>query len=315
MILDTLRMRYFAAIADAGSFSRAAAELRVAQSALSVHMRGLEEDLGTQLFNRLPRGIVLTEAGETLLTHTRSILRAVTLAEQATRDRGLHPSGDVGLGMINSLFPALGISLLRTCRARFPGIRLAIAEGDSRHLREALDHQALDIAVTLQTVAGPTAVPLFHEALYVIGPPGHFAEDATLWLADALKLPLVLPPREHAVRIVLEDHAVALGIAPNLKWQIEGLAATKAAIRDGFGFSILARSAVHEEARDGLLSCARLLDETMTRCLVLDMASNHPPTRAMLEVRSLVLELAMTLGREGHWTPLQAPGGPDTDVG
>lgn len=311
MILDTLRMRYFAAIADAGSFSRAAAELHVAQSALSVHMRGLEEDLGTQLFSRTPRGIVLTEAGETLLSHTRSILRAVTLAEQATRDRGLHPSGDVGLGMINSLFPALGISVLRACHERFPGIRLAIAEGDSRHLREALDDQTLDLAITLQTVAAPTAVPLFHEALYVVGPPGHFADDATLWLADALKLPLVLPPREHAIRIVLENHAAALGIEPNLKWQIEGLTATKAAIHDGFGFSVLARSAVHAEARDGLLSCARLLDETMTRCLVIDMATNHPPTRAMLEVRGLVLELATALGREGHWTPLQEPGGPE----
>lgn len=304
MLLNTMRMRYFAAIAELGSFSRAADELRVAQSALSVHMRALEDDLGTQLLTRTPRGVVLTEAGETLLSHTRSILRAVAQAEQATRDRGLHPSGDVRLGMINSLFPTLGIPLLRLCRQRFPGIRLAIGESDSRQMRKALDSQTLDLAVTLQTVAGPTAVPLFHEALYVVGPPGHFAHGATLWLAEAFKLPLVMPPREHAVRIVLENHAAAAGVALNPVWEIDGLAAIKTAIREGFGFSILARGAVHGEARAGLLSCARLMDETMTRCLVLEMATNHPPTRAMLEVRALVLDLVTALGREGHWTPM-----------
>lgn len=307
MILNTMRMRYFAAIAEQGSFSRAADELRVAQSALSVHMRALEEDLGTQLLTRTPRGVVLTDAGETLYSHTRSILRAVALAEQATRDRGLHPSGDVNLGVINSLFPALGIPVLRTCRQRFPGIRLSVSEGDSRHLREGIDNETLDLAVTLQTVAAATAAAMFHETLSVVGPPGYFADDATLWLAEALELPLVVPPRGHAVRIDLERHADALGVELNLAWQIEGLAATKTAIREGFGFAVLARSAVLDDTRSGTLSCARLLDETMTRRVVLDMATAHPPTRAMQEVRTLVLERAATLGREGHWISVQPP--------
>lgn len=311
MALNTMRMRYFAAIADLGSFSRAAEDLRVAQSALSVHMRALEEDLGTPLFTRTPRGVVLTEAGETLHSHIRSILRAVTLAEQATRDRGLHPSGDVGLGVINSLFPTLGIPVLRTCRERFPGIRLSVSEGDSRHLREGLSGQTLDLIVTLQTVAAPTAVPLFQEPLYVIGPAGYFGDDTALSLSEAMRLPMIVPPQGHAVRIELERHAAALGVELNFAWQIEGFAATKTAIREGFGFSVLARSAVLADTRAGRLSCARLKDETMTRRVVLDMATSHPPTRAMLEVRGLILDLAKTLGGEGHWTSLQEPDADD----
>jgi LysR family nitrogen assimilation transcriptional regulator len=302
MTLDTMRMRYFAAIAQAGSFTRAAGELRVAQSALSTHMRALEDELGTRLFSRTSRGIVLTDAGETLHSHARSILRAIAQAEEATREQGMHPSGDVVLGIINSLFPTLGIPVLETCKRRFPRIRLAVSEGDSRGLREALESQTHDLAVTLHNVAKPSAVRLFDEALYVVGPPGHFpGADATMWLADALRLPLILPPPKHSIRFSLERNAAALGVALDAAWLIEGLAATKAAIRHGFGFSILARSAVHDDARAGRLSCARLLDTTMSRSLVLDMATNHPPTRAMLEVRRIVLELVRTLGRDGHW--------------
>lgn len=307
MALDTMKMRYFVAIAQLGSLTRAAAELRVAQSALSIHMRTLEEELGTQLLNRTSRGVSLTDAGEILLSHSQSILRAIEHAEQATRDQGAHPSGNVVLGMIYSLFPPLGIPVLRECKQRFPRIRLAVSEGDSRALRDALDNQSHDLAITLGNVAKPTAVKLFKEALYAVGPAGYFpGHDATIQLADALGLPLILPPQRHGIRITLESHASALGIKLNIAWIIEALAGTKLAIQSGFGFSILARSAVYDDMLAGRLSCARILDDTMTRTLVLDMAVNHPPTRAVLEVRKIVLEVARKLGRDGHWTSVGA---------
>jgi LysR family nitrogen assimilation transcriptional regulator len=71
MALDLLKMRYFTKIAELGSFTRASGELGVAQPALSLHMRGLEEQLGVQLLNRTPRGVIATEAGRTLLVHAQ----------------------------------------------------------------------------------------------------------------------------------------------------------------------------------------------------------------------------------------------------
>jgi LysR family nitrogen assimilation transcriptional regulator len=306
MVLDTMRMRYFVKIAQLGSLTRAANELHVAQSALSVHMRALEEQLGTQLLDRTSRGVTLTEAGETLLTHSRSILRAIEQAEHATRDQGVHPSGDVVLGMIYSLFPVLGIPVLEECKRRFPRIRLAVSEGDSKVLRAALDNRSYDLAVTLAKVATPSAVKLFEEPLYVVGPPGYFSEDqAPMPLVEALGLSLILPPQGHGTRIALESNASMLGVQPNIAWSIEGLMATKSAIQNGFGFSILARGAVYADVLAGLLSCVKISNDEMTRLLVLDMPVGHPPTRAVLEVRKVILEVVQKKGREGHWTCFQ----------
>jgi LysR family nitrogen assimilation transcriptional regulator len=302
MTLDTMRMRYFTVIAQLGSLTRASGQLGVAQPALSLHMRTLEEQLGTQLLNRTSRGVSLTEAGETLLSHTKSILRAIEQAEHATREQAEHPTGDVVLGILSSLSPALGIPVLEECKRRFPRIRLMVSEGDSQTLRSALDNRSYDLAVTLGDVAKPSATRLFQEALYVVGPADYFPQpNTTMQLADALKLPLILPSQRHGIRIILERNATIMGIPLNIAWTIEGVESTKAAVRSGFGLSILGRGAIHADTMAGHLSSARISDASVSRLLVLDMPVNHPATRAVLEVRKIVLEVVKTLGANGHW--------------
>lgn len=303
MTLDTLKMRYFATIASLGSMTLAARELRVAQSALSVHMRSLEELMGTQLLNRTSRGITLTEAGETLYAHVQSILRAIEQAEHATREQGAHPSGHVVLGVITSVCSTLGVEVLQQCQQRFPRISLSVVEGNSYTLREALDSHAHDLSVTLSNVAKASSDILFEEPLVVVGPPGHFEENGKEKdLTEVLRLPLILTPQRHGTRMSLETLAHGLGITLNIAWIIEGLSATKAAVRSGMGFSILAQSAVHDEIADGSLSFARIPGDVMTRHVVVDIADNHPPTRATLEVLKLVKQIARKRRESGLWT-------------
>lgn len=297
MALDSLKMRYFFAIATLGSMTLAAKELRVAQSALSIHMRSLEKGIGTRLLTRTSRGITLTAAGETLYVHVQSILRAMEQAEHATRDQGAHPSGTVVLGIIPSVCSTLGISVLNECKRRFPRICLSLSEGDSRSLRDALDNQSHDLSVTLGNVAKPSAINLFEEALIVVGPPGYFSNsETTKDLADVLKLPLIVTPERHGTRTRLESYAANLGISLNVAWVIEGLAATKAAIRNGMGCSIMAHSAVYDEIAAADLSYLRISGDEMKRHIVLDMAGMHPPTRATTEVQKLVVEVARQFG-------------------
>ncbi|AYD03934.1 LysR substrate-binding domain-containing protein [Neorhizobium sp. NCHU2750] len=305
MILDTMRMRYFTRIAQLGSLTRASGELGVAQPALSLHMRTLEEQLGTQLLNRTSRGVTLTEAGETLLSHTEPILRAIAQAEHATREQAEFPTGEVVLGILGSLSPALGIPILEECRRRFPRIQLMVSEGDSQTLKSALENRSFDLAVTLGDVAKPSATPLFEEALYVVGPPGYFDKSLeTMSLSEALALPLILPSQRHGIRIILERSAAMLGLSLNIAWVIEGVESSKAAIRSGFGLSILGRGAIHADTVAGQLSSVKIAAADASRFLVLDMPTNHPPTRAVMEVRKIVVETVVALGRRGHWTAM-----------
>lgn len=302
MALDLLKMRYFARIAELGSITRASGELGVAQPALSLHMRGLEEQLGVQLLNRTPRGVIVTEAGQTLLSHAQAILRALDQAEAATKEQAKYPTGDVSLGILSSICPTLSIPVIEECARRFPKVRLTISEGDSQALRTAVDTRVHDLAVTLDSVAKPTSTPLFDEMLYVVGPAGRFAPDAGLTVEHALGLPLILPTRRHGIRILLERQALIFGQELNIVREIEGVASTKAAIRAGLGLTILGRGAVHADQKSGALSAIAMTGPGLTRRLVLDMPVNHPPTRAAVEVRKILLAVVRQLGAEDHWT-------------
>lgn len=301
MTLDLLKMRYFSRIAELGSFTRAASELGVAQPALSSHMRALEEQLGVLLLNRTPRGVTTTAAGQTLLSHAQAILRAVDQAEAATKEQAKHPGGDVSLGILSSISPILGIPVIKECAQRFPKVRLTISEGDSQALRVGVDTKLYDLAVTLEGVAKPAAVPLFDEVLFVAGAQGQFQPGEMLEVEEALGLPLILPTRRHGIRILLERQALMLGRELNIVREIEGVASTKAAIRAGLGVTILGRSAVYADHGSERLSTAVLIKPGLLRRLVLDMPVNHPPSRAVIEVRNIVLSVAEKLGAEGHW--------------
>ncbi|WP_320198681.1 LysR family transcriptional regulator [Agrobacterium sp. rho-13.3] len=304
MALDLLKMRYFAKIAELGSFTRASSELGVAQPALSSHMRALEEQLGVLLLNRTPRGAVATEAGQTLLTHAQAILRAMDQAEAATKEQAKYPTGDVSLGILSSICPTLAVPVIEECSVRFPKIRLTVSEGDSQALRTAVETRVHDLAVTLESVAKSTAMPLFDETLYALGPQGRFLRDDVLTVEDALGLPLILPTHRHGIRILLERQALMLGRELNIVREIEGVASTKAAIRAGHGLTIFGRAAVYADHDSGNLSAVPLSHPGLTRRLVLDMPVNHPATRAVIEVRNILLTVVKRLGLEGHWACL-----------
>jgi LysR family nitrogen assimilation transcriptional regulator len=304
MALDLLKMRYFSKIAELGSFTRASNELGVAQPALSSHMRALEEQLGVLLLTRTSRGAVVTEAGQTLLSHAQAILRAVEQAEAATKEQAKYPTGDVSLGILSSICPTLTVPVIEECSARFPKIRLTISEGDSQALRTAVETRVHDLAVTLESVAKSAAIPLLDETLYALGPKGRFSADDVLTVEEALGLPLILPTRQHGIRILLERQALMLGRELNIVREIEGVASTKAAIRAGHGLTIFGRAAVYGEQENGNLSAVPLSLPSLTRRLVLDMPVNHPPTRAVIEVRRILLGVVGRLGLKGHWACL-----------
>jgi LysR family nitrogen assimilation transcriptional regulator len=304
LALDMLKMRYFAKIAELGSFTRASSELGVAQPALSLHMRGFEEQLGVQLLIRTPRGVTTTEAGQTLLSHAKAILRALDQAEAATKEQAKYPTGDVSLGILSSICPTLAVPVIEECSHRFPKIRLTVSEGDSQALRAAIDTRVHDLAVTLDSVAKTTSIPLFDETLYVVGPYGHFNPDAEFTVEQVFGLPLIMPTRRHGIRILLERQALIVGRELHIVREIEGVASTKAAIRAGLGLSILGRGAVHADQKNRTLSAVAVTRPSLTRRLVLDIPVNHPPTRAAIEVRKILHGVVARLGTEGHWSCL-----------
>src|SRR5579864_9193566 len=145
--MDLRQLRYFVGIVQAGSLSRAADQLHVAQSAISHHLASLESEVGRQLVTRGPKGILLTEAGGVLYRHAEAILRHVEVAREEALNALNVPSGRVSIGLPVALASVLATELFVRVRNVYPQIMLHLVDGNSAVLRERLDNGRLDMSV------------------------------------------------------------------------------------------------------------------------------------------------------------------------
>lgn len=169
--MELHQLRYFVAVADEGSFSRAAAREHVAQPSLSQQIQKLEFEVGQPLFDRLPRGAILTQAGEQLLVHAKRVLAEIADARNALSLRG-DLAGTVSLGIIPTIAPFFLPRLLPGLALRHPGIALNVIEDVTSGLLRRLEVGDLDLALVstvlpspafrVETVATETLVVLLH---------------------------------------------------------------------------------------------------------------------------------------------------------
>ena len=143
--MELRHLRYFVAVAEAGNLSRAAEKLFIAQPPLSLQIRQFEDEVGTALFSRHPKGMKLTPAGEALLPNARDLLdRAAGLADAARRAPGL---GTLTLGFVPSASSTVIPGLVRRLRAGQPGVELRLAEMISDEQHEALVAGRIDAGI------------------------------------------------------------------------------------------------------------------------------------------------------------------------
>ncbi|MDP9173970.1 MAG: LysR substrate-binding domain-containing protein [Planctomycetota bacterium] len=145
--MELQQLRYFVAAAECGSVSRAADRCHVAQPSLSQQLKKLEVSLGVNLFDRMGRGIVITDAGRALLPRARRILAEVRDTElNITREAG-DCQGTLTVGAIPTMAPYLLPAALENLRAAYPKCQIAVREGLTETLVEALADNEIDCAL------------------------------------------------------------------------------------------------------------------------------------------------------------------------
>lgn len=305
--MDLRQLRYFLAICDEGAFTRAAERLRVAQPALSAHVKALEEELGVELLLRTARGVVPTEQGARLAAHARRILAEVETLRDDIRGAEAAPSGPVAVGIPTSLGMVLTVPLALAVRRALPDVTLRIAEGLSGHTLEWLRAGQLDLAIVFD-VDNPqrlTLTPLAHEDLWVIGPRGDPLLTAAgargLAFAEAAALPLILTGPPHGLRGEVERTARATGAGLNVILELDALEHIKALVEGGAGYTILSRRVAARELDEGRLAGAVITAPTIERTIQLAHPADRPLSIAAAAVRGLLFDIVDGLTRDGRW--------------
>lgn len=307
--MDLRQLRYFIAIVEQGSFSRAALVLNVAQPALSLHVRNMEADLGTSLLSRGPRGVVPTEAGETLLRHARIILNQVAIASEEVRGGQSEPAGVVRLGLPGTIGEIVSVPLLVAARSRFPKVRLRMAEAMSGFVTEWLIDGRIDLGLIYRSEGpGITATEILREELVFFGsgdkvadlglpPPG---EPLAFDLLS--RVPLVVPGQAHGLRALLDDLARATRVRLKVAVEVDSYPSIRELVKAGFGCSVLPRHVIADEIDADVIRAWPIEAPAVHRGVFLAHPDGRPMTRAAAAVHGLVREVLLDLVRSGAWS-------------
>lgn len=238
--MDMSQLRSFVAVAEAGSYIKAADLLSTPQPTLSRQVRTLELELRACLFHRHGRGVRLTDKGANFLEYARSVLHTLDAAILSVRDSESAYTGQLAIGLTPSIGRILIPSLVPLLKAQFPLASIRLTEGLSGALYEKVLLGQLDFALVLSPASSPhlSIQPLATEQLYLIGPPTQTPQD-DIDLQDVVNLPLILPHGNQWTRPAIETAAAKLGLRLRIELEIDSTASTTEIVSSGGGYSIM----------------------------------------------------------------------------
>ena len=292
--MELEQIEYFVRVAELGSFTRASRALNMAQPALSRKIRQLEVELRQNLLVRNGRGAAPTDAGKLLLEHGRGILHQVQrLREELGRVRG-SLAGRVAIGLPPSIAKVLTVSLTREFRAKLPQAALSISEGLSVAMQESIVNGRLDIALLYGAVPTPglEITPLLDEDLFLVQRQGQRSQSDAVTLKDVAALPLIIPTRPNAIRMLVESEMANIDCHPNIALEIDGVPAILDLVLDGAGCAVLSKNAVTTSGQASLFSVRPIAG--LYSKLSIAVSSQRPATLTQQAMLELIQQLVKT---------------------
>ena len=326
--MDLRTLRYFIAVLEAGSLSRAAGALYVAQPALTAQIKKLESELGVQLFERSHAGVTPTSAGLRLYDDARRLLSDAEAMRERIQRLPQGPEGSVTLAIPFLLASLLMGPVLAALKESHPRVRVFVLDGLSLTVCKAVLERRADVGILVDTppLEGLRCRPMAQEGMYFCGrdtdgrvarllraAPAGRRRSATkpdagapayplIDLADAAAQPLVLQSRRFAIRQAVEGAASARGMPLNIVHEHDSARVIRSLYLSGAGFTFVPACALNDSPalREGWL-VARVVNPELSRAYTLVTAERPLDAVTQVVVDALTSQ-AQSLIRQRKWT-------------
>jgi LysR family hydrogen peroxide-inducible transcriptional activator len=249
--MELQQLRYVCAIADTGSFSRAAEQCHVAQPSLSQQISKLEDELGMRLFDRLARSVRLTDAGRTFLPHARTVLQQTEMARSEVAGRRRDTRGTVIVGVIPTIAPYYLPERIAAFARRFPEATLRVVEETTPVLVENLRSLAIDIAILSLPLRHREfeIAPLLTERLYAALPLDHPRAGAnSISLRELRDERFVLLRDSHCFREIALAACHRAHLDPRVAFESGQFSSLLGMVAAGVGVSLVPEMAIDPRA-------------------------------------------------------------------
>jgi LysR family hydrogen peroxide-inducible transcriptional activator len=278
--MELHQLRYFCAVAETGSFSRAAEQSHISQPSLSQQILKLEDELGARLFDRLGRSVRLTELGKTFLPRARTVLRELEAARGDVVEGKEFVGGPVAIGVIPTVAPYYLPGRLAAFSRKFPQVQLTVVEEITPVLLDRLRAGTIDVAILALPIRGHEfdAFPLLTERLFAALPQEHkLSSRRSLALKDLRSEPFLLLRDGHCFR----DTAIAAcdraRLHPQIVFESGQFSSLLSMVSAGMGVSIVPEMAIEKKSQ---CRYVRIADDQAVRTIGVLVQRGRSLTRA-----------------------------------
>lgn len=248
-MIEIKPLRYFLAVAERLSFTRAAEQLHIAQPAISMAMKKLESELGVTLFHRYERKVSLTDEGRILKEYAKKVVQAADDTELAMRELDGMARGEVRVGIPSMLGSYYFPPILMAFKHRYPDLTLRVIEGGTWKLQQMLEAGEIDLSVIVAEAPNPqleTRALTREQMLVAVNADHPFAQKAAITPAEFFKEELVMFREGYFHRRIIDRLAQAHNITPNIGFETNLIPLIKSIIKQGFGVSTLLGIVIEE---------------------------------------------------------------------
>jgi len=255
--MEIHQLRYFVAVAEEGSFSNAAEREHVSQPSLSQQIQKLEAELNQQLFDRLPRSVVLTEAGRRLLEYARQILTGIADARRSVAALEEEVAGRLSVGAIPSIALYVLPRLIGRFQTAYPKVTFELFEDTTDKLAQKLEDGTLDVVLA---TSGNNTLALMHhslgeEPLLILLPEKHrLATRKTIKWRDLASEKFLLLHEIHSMSLHVRQLLAANNLNPEIALQGAQLVTIARMVAAGLGVTVIPQMMVHTEFIKGCVA-------------------------------------------------------------
>jgi LysR family hydrogen peroxide-inducible transcriptional activator len=255
--MEIHQLRYFVAVAEEGNFSHAAEREHVSQPSLSQQILKLEAELNQQLFDRLPRSVVLTEAGRRLLDYAREILTGIADARRSVAALEHEVAGRLAVGAIPSIAVYVLPRLIGRFQRAYPKVTFELFEDTTDKLAQRLEDGTLDVVLATSGDNTPTLArhSLGKESLLMLVPEKHrLARRKTIKWTDLASEKFLLLHEAHSLSIQVRQLLAANHLNPEIVLQGAQLVTIARMVAAGLGVTVIPQMMVETEFITGCIA-------------------------------------------------------------
>lgn len=276
--MEPITLRYFRKVAEHGSIRNAAERLFVAQSAVSRQVALLEEELGVPLFERRPRGMTLTDAGQLLLEYSHDMRSRFEELRGMIQEYETLQRGHVEIASVEGLLASFLPEAISIFSEDFPGISLNVVAFGSNAVAEAVAEHRSDLGIVFGNAPRNDLLELacMHQPLCLLVAPDHpLAAENQCSLEEAAAFPLVLPDRSFGIRQLVDRISASGKFTLNAPFETNTLAfARQLVMKSNFRATFMPIDFASQEIKVGALVALSLTDPVLSSTNVTLVASS-----------------------------------------